>query len=106
MYRVIIEHHPKANQEQKVIDIWKKGSDIIQTYKGARGTKLFRNLDNPEVLFAIAEWESKEDRDRAMNEIEKRDDAELILRGEEQFEDELKLVAKLELISESNPPTP
>ena len=53
MYRVIIEHHPKKGQEEALIRQWQKGSDVIQTYPGARGTKLFRDPKKPEILYAM-----------------------------------------------------
>ncbi|HVZ12428.1 MAG TPA: antibiotic biosynthesis monooxygenase [Patescibacteria group bacterium] len=59
MYRIIFEHHPKEGQEKEFIDAWRKGSDIIQTYKGALGTKLFRDAKNPKIFYASAEWESE-----------------------------------------------
>lgn len=104
MYRVIYEHHPKKGLEQQFIESWQRGSDFIQTYPGALGTKLFRSVDNAEVLYAIAEWESVEARDTAMKETKKLPDSENKLKGHEQFVDEVKIIANLDLIARSDPP--
>ncbi len=50
-------------------EVWKKGSAIIQKYPGAKGTRLFRKIGEPDILLAIAEWESKEARDNAMKSL-------------------------------------
>lgn len=44
---------------------WVRASEIIQRAPGARGTRLHRKIDEPDVLLAIASWESKEARDAA-----------------------------------------
>ncbi len=41
---------------------WVKASEIIQQNPGARGTRLHRDLNNPDRLLAIASWESREAR--------------------------------------------
>ena len=41
---------------------WVKASKIIQQNPGARGTRLHRDLNNPDRLLAIASWESRESR--------------------------------------------
>ena len=104
MYRIIFEHHPKEGQEEKFIEEWQKGSDIIQTYPGARGTKLFRDVKNPKVLYASAEWESKAARSAIMPEIDARMKAEGKYNLHEQYVDEVKVFAEMELIAESLPP--
>jgi quinol monooxygenase YgiN len=101
MYRVIFEHHPKPDQEEAFIAAWQAGSDIIQEYPGARGTKLFRNLDNPAVLFAMADWESKAAREAAMAEIDKRPDADTVLTAHEQFLDSHTTLLSAELLANS-----
>jgi len=103
MYRVIFEHHPITGKEEAFIKQWKTGSDIIQTYPGARGTKLFRSLDNPKVLYAMAEWESKAHRDKAISEMEKRKDAEWLLHAHEQFVTKHPTIVSAELIGTSDP---
>lgn len=104
MYRVIFEHHPKAGMEEQFIKQWQTGSDIIQTYPGACGTLLFRSLDNPNVLYAMAEWESKAARDAAVEEMSKREDAEWLLHAHEQFVDKHPTIVSAELIGSSTPP--
>lgn len=104
MYRIIFRHTLIPGKEKEFKDDWKKGSDIIQTYPGARGTKLFNDLENPDVVVAIAEWDSKTARDAAMAELEKRPDAEMVLRGHEKFVSKFEILGSLELIAESNPP--
>ena len=42
---------------------WVRASDIIQRTPGARGTHLHRKIGDPNVLLAIATWESKAHRD-------------------------------------------
>ena len=104
MYRVIFEQHPKEGQEEAFIKQWKTGSDIIQTYPGARGTKLFRSLDDLKILYAMAEWESKAARDKAVAEIQKRDDADWLLHAHEQYVTKHPAIVSAELIEVSGSP--
>ena len=55
---------------QEYMDAWKKGSAIIQNSKGAKGTILYRKISEPGMLIAIAEWESRELRDAAMEKLD------------------------------------
>lgn len=103
MYRVIFEHHPKEGQEAKFIAAWQKGSDIIQKYPGARGTKLFRSLNDPATLYAMAEWENKAARDAAMDAIAALPNGEDIIHGQEQFLDSYKTIVSAELVAASDP---
>ncbi len=48
---------------EQYADAWVRASKIIQRAPGALGTRLHRKLDEPDVLLAIASWESKEQRD-------------------------------------------
>ncbi|MHB0972048.1 MAG: antibiotic biosynthesis monooxygenase family protein [Thermoanaerobaculia bacterium] len=50
---------------EQYADAWVRASEIIQTAPGARGTRLHRKIGDPNVLLAIAEWDSKADRDAA-----------------------------------------
>lgn len=100
MYRIIFEHHPKVGQEELFIDAWKRGSDIIQTYPGTLGTKLFRSLEDPKIIYAIAEWESKAARDAIMPEIEARMKSDGTYNEHERYIDEVKTIASMELIIE------
>lgn len=44
-------------------EAWVRASELIQQAPGARGTELHRKIDDPQVLIAIASWDSKEQRD-------------------------------------------
>lgn len=44
-------------------DAWVRASRIIQQAPGARGTRLHRKIGDPNVLLAMASWESKAARD-------------------------------------------
>lgn len=48
---------------EQYADAWVRASAIIQRAPGARGTRLHRQIGRPDVLLAIASWESKEARD-------------------------------------------
>lgn len=48
---------------EQYADAWLRASRIIQRATGARGTRLHRRIGDPNVLLAIASWESKEARD-------------------------------------------
>ena len=56
-------HIKEGHTAEEYADAWVRASEIIQRAKGARGTALHRKMDDPNVLIAIAEWDSKEDRD-------------------------------------------
>lgn len=64
-------------------DAWVHASELIQQAPGARGTRLHRKLDDPGVLIAIAEWDSKAARD-AM-EAQHRPDVATIIRSAAPF---------------------
>jgi hypothetical protein len=42
---------------------WVRVSEILQRAPGARGTRLHRQIGNPNSLLAIASWDSKAARD-------------------------------------------
>lgn len=44
-------------------EAWIRASEIIQQAPGALGTHLHRKIGEPDVLLAIAHWESKAHRD-------------------------------------------
>ncbi len=48
---------------EQYADAWMRASAYIQRAPGARGTRLHRSLDDPDVLLAIATWDSKAARD-------------------------------------------
>jgi heme-degrading monooxygenase HmoA len=60
----IFEVHIKPGYTaEQYADAWLRASEIIQRAPGARGTRLHRKIGEPNVLLAIATWESKEVRD-------------------------------------------
>ena len=104
MYRIIFKHHPKKGQEEAYVKQWQKGSDVIQKQPGARGTKLFLNLNDPGFFYAMAEWESKDLRDKAIENIKNNNpDHEEILHKHTTFVDKTETLGEFELIAESNP---
>ena len=48
---------------EQYADAWVRASRIIQSAPGAQGTRLHRKIGCPNVLLAIATWESKAIRD-------------------------------------------
>ena len=104
MYRVIFKHRPKEGQVEAYTAQWKKGSDIIQQQEGARGTKLFSKIGEPEYLYTVAEWESKDARNKAIENIKHNyPNAEEILKKHETFLETHETLGEFELIAESNP---
>jgi len=62
--KFIFEVHMKPGfTAEDYADIWVRASKVIQQAPGARGTYLHRKIDDPNVLVAIATWESKAHRD-------------------------------------------
>ena len=60
----IFEVHVKPGyRAEQYAEAWVRASRIIQQATGARGTRLHRKIGDPNVLLAIATWESKEQRD-------------------------------------------
>jgi len=103
MYRIIFEHHPLPDKIIEFQGAWKNSSDIIQTYPGARGTRLFRSLDDPTTFYAIADWESKEARDSAMDEIGRRKDAKSVLHWTTNLVTGVRALTSMNLVAESIP---
>ncbi len=108
MYRVIFENSPKAGMDAEFIAAWLAGSDIIQTYPGALGTKLFTEPSKPGVYFAMADWERREDRDAAFAAIKRdRPDAEQVLNHFKTFLENHKEIGehdgKYDLVARSDP---
>jgi len=56
-------HIKPGHTAEDYADAWVRASELIQQAPGARGTRLHRKLDDPSVLIAIAEWDSKTERD-------------------------------------------
>ncbi|MDH3546701.1 MAG: antibiotic biosynthesis monooxygenase [Gammaproteobacteria bacterium] len=48
---------------EQYAEAWVRASQLIQQAPGARGTRLHRKIGDPNVLLAIATWESKQQRD-------------------------------------------
>ena len=60
----IFEVHLKPGyRAEQYADAWVRASEIIQRSPGAMGTRLHRKIGHPDVLLAIATWESKAVRD-------------------------------------------
>lgn len=49
---------------ERYAQAWVRASEIIQRSPGAQGTRLHRKIGEPDVLLAIATWESKAIRDK------------------------------------------
>ncbi len=74
-------------------DAWVRASRIIQRAPGARGTRLHRKIGHPDVLLAIATWESKAARDA----MERRQAAEVLAIIESQAEFvEIRVIGEFE----------
>ena len=102
MYRIIWKHRPKAGQAEVYIAQWQKGSDIIQQQKGALGTKLFQKIGEPDYLYAMANWESKDAREKAVANIKAcYPNAEEILHKHETMLEYSETLGEFELIAES-----
>lgn len=60
----IFEVHIKPGYSpEQYADAWVRVSRVIQRAPGARGTRLHRKIGDPDVLLAIATWDSKTERD-------------------------------------------
>lgn len=62
IFQVFIK--PGCTAEQYA-EAWIRASELIQRAPGARGTRLHRRVGKSGELLAIAEWDSKEQRDAA-----------------------------------------
>lgn len=62
----VFEVHVKpGHSAERYGEAWVAASEIIQRAPGARGTRLHRAIGRPDVLLAIASWDSKPQRDAA-----------------------------------------
>ena len=104
MFRVIFEQHVKPGEEADFIARWQENSDVVQTYPGALGSRLFRSLGKPAILHAMADWESKDARIAATEAILTRTDAETILHSHEAHVTHTVIVGEYELAGQSLPP--
>lgn len=58
-------HMRPGYRAEQYAEAWVRASEIIQRAPGSRGTRLHRKIGDPDVLIAIAEWDSKADRHAA-----------------------------------------
>ncbi len=80
------------HRADEYVEAWKKASELIQDNQGARGTKLFRKINQPDTLLAIADWDSKEARDVAMAKLHKSDmETQKIWQAPKEFGDNIKI---------------
>jgi quinol monooxygenase YgiN len=56
-------HIKRGSTAEQYAAAWVRVSEILQRAAGARGTRLHRKIDDPNVLLAIASWDSKAARD-------------------------------------------
>ncbi len=63
MHFIFEVHIRPGYTAEQYADAWLRASAIIQQAPGARGTRLHRKIGDPDVLLAIATWESKHARD-------------------------------------------
>lgn len=91
-----------GHSEQDYIKAWKAGSTIIQKSLGAKGTVLYRKISEPGTLIAIAEWENKELRDKAMKELDENLELKETLNKHKDFAD-LEVVGNFEEIARVSP---
>lgn len=61
--KFVFEVHIKpGHTAEQYADAWVRASEILQRAPGARGTLLHRKIGDPNVLLAIASWDSKASR--------------------------------------------
>jgi hypothetical protein len=63
MHFIFEVHMQPGYPPERYAEAWVRASEIIQRAPGARGTRLHRKIGAPDVLLAIATWESKARRD-------------------------------------------
>jgi heme-degrading monooxygenase HmoA len=63
MHFIFEVHIRPGHSAEQYADAWIRASELIQQAPGARGTRLHRKIGDPDVLLAIATWESKAARD-------------------------------------------
>jgi heme-degrading monooxygenase HmoA len=90
----IFEVHVKpGHSAERYAAAWVEASRLIQQAPGARGTRLHRKIGDPDVLLAIASWDSKAARDA----MEGKADARIaeIIRAQAAFVD-VKVIGEFE----------
>jgi heme-degrading monooxygenase HmoA len=63
MHFIFEVHMQPGYDPEQYAQAWIEASEIIQQASGAQGTRLHRKIGEPNVLLAIATWESKQARD-------------------------------------------
>jgi heme-degrading monooxygenase HmoA len=59
MHFIFEVHIKPGHSAEQYAAAWIRASELIQQAPGARGTRLHRKIGDPDVLLAIATWESK-----------------------------------------------
>lgn len=68
-FKFLFEVNVANGQDEEFIEHWTKGSIPIQELPGAMGTRLHKKRGEEHAYIAIAEWESYEARQAAMQAI-------------------------------------
>ena len=63
MHYIFEVHIRPGYTPEQYAEAWVEASEIIQQAPGAQGTRLHRKIGYPNVLLAIATWETKAQRD-------------------------------------------
>ena len=63
MHFIFEVHIRPGHTAEQYADAWVRASRLIQQAPGAAGTRLHRKIGEPDVLLAIATWETKDARD-------------------------------------------
>ena len=81
--KFLFEVHIKPGcKAEAYAEAWVRASQIIQRQPGARGTRLHRRIGDRNVLLAIAEWDSKAQRDATQGRLP---EADAIIREAAQY---------------------
>lgn len=91
-----------GHTEEDYIEAWRKGSSIIQESVGTKGTKLYRKINEPGTLIAIAEWESKELRDKAMKKLDQDLELQEVLTKHREYGD-IEIIGNFDEIASVEP---
>ena len=71
-YRFVFGVRFKTEKDlENYVKFWTESSRLIQEEPGAQGTRLHR-VEGELTVFAVAQWESKEARDRAFENLERK----------------------------------
>ncbi len=86
-------HVQRGYSAEQYAEAWVRASKIIQQAPGARGTRLHRKIGDSQTLLAIAEWDSKAQRD-AM-EVEPHEQVRAIIAEQAEFCD-IRVIGEFE----------